>query len=171
MAENRIELLLPRTFQEVGERYGGTGNNSQTTYRDNSCAEVDECFHTYEIYFGGKCYRENQSMSLKSWPWPLRGQSSVENKSIKCRAVGTIPPRSFISGLCSGLTAREMPGINFYRAFAPTSAITNQGDRIKKTLYVMPNLFRHPTRYSRLPDLQFACCRPILCLPASGMPK
>jgi hypothetical protein len=59
MAENRMELLLPGTFQEVGKRNRGKGNYSQTTYRDNSCAEVDECFHTYKIYFRGKCYRGN----------------------------------------------------------------------------------------------------------------
>ncbi|MEZ2337517.1 hypothetical protein AB6735_17865 [Mucilaginibacter sp. RCC_168] len=57
MAENRMELLFPRTFQEIAKWNGGKGDYSQTTYRDNSCAEVDEGFHTYEIYFGRKCYR------------------------------------------------------------------------------------------------------------------
>lgn len=59
MAENRMELLLPRTFHKVGKRSRSKGNYSQTTYRDNSCTEVDECFHTYEIYFGRKCYSGN----------------------------------------------------------------------------------------------------------------
>ena len=64
MAENRMELLLSRTFQQVGEWKRGIGNNSQTTYRDNSCTEVDECFHTYEIYFGAKCYRGKDRKSV-----------------------------------------------------------------------------------------------------------
>lgn len=60
MAEKRMELFyFPRTFEEVSKRNRRTGNNSQTTYRDNSCAEVDECFHAIEIYFRGKCYRRN----------------------------------------------------------------------------------------------------------------